>query len=171
MKIGDIVQFDNRRWLVLFNLPGKLCRLRTWDGAETDVPGSADTNPEMKLTLEASSGDWPFLTAPLRAKDGPIVRATLARNGILRDLEPLVDWAPSSGLRPGGPVFLNPRLQLRVGEVIGAIHQSGRQVRLSVAQGLASVKARQVRLAKERQPVVRKSVYERLMDDDLFEDP
>lgn len=169
MKIGDIVLLDKQRWLVLDQRPGKLCRIRTWEGTEQEVPESADTNPTSGLTLEASSGTWPFLTVPLRAKDGPIVRVTFARGGALRDLEPLVDWVPSGLLRPGGPVFLNPSLGLRFGEVVGAVHKSGRQVRLTVTQAFASVRLRQQRLAAERQPVVLKTVYDRLMSDD-FED-
>lgn len=171
MRIGDITTFQGKRWQVTGTKADHLCVLRAWDGSETEVPDSFEKDPESGLVVVAHPTAWPFIAAPIRGKAGPIVKVTFVREGRPRELEPLVDWAPSSMQRPGGPVFFNPELRLQRGEVLVAAYQSGKMARLMVNASFASVKRRQERVQQANQPPVRRTVYDRLMsDDDMFED-
>lgn len=171
MRVGDVVTYQGKRWAVTLLKTGRLCVLRTWEGEETEVPDTYEKDPESGLKVVAEPGKWPFLTAPLRTKDGPLVRVTIVRNSRQRELGPLVDWAPSGMLRPGGPVYFSPELRLEQGEVLVATYRSGKMTRLTVNVGFASVKRRQQRARQANLPPVRRTVYDRLMaDDDDYED-
>ena len=170
MRIGDIATHQGKCWLVASTKAGHLCVLRAWDGSEAEVPDGCEKDPESGLKVVAHPSTWPFIAAPIRSKAGPIVRVTIVREGRQLELEPLVDWVPSSMQRPGGPIFFNPELRLQRGEVLVACYQSGKTTRLMVNASFATVKRRQQRIQQANQPPVRRTVYDRLMsdDDDMF---
>ena len=167
MHITDVVTYQDKRWLVTSLKPGKLCVLHAWDGAETEVPATFDKDPDSGLKVVAEASKWPFMTAPMRAKAGPIVQVAIGQNILI----PLTDWVPSDVTRPGGPIYFNPALRLELGVVLVAKHKNGSLTRLKVNMAFASVRLRQERTRLANQPPVRRSVYERLMDDDEYEDP
>lgn len=165
MRIGEVVAYQDKRWLVTTMRPGSMALIRAWDGTELEVPVAFDKDPKSGLTVVAEPGKWPFLTVPMRTKAGPVVRVTLARSNQPRELTPLDEWVPSDLVRPGGPIFLNPSLHLERGEVLVAAYKSGKLTRLVVNTGFASVKLRQQRAMKPKAPPPR-TVYDRLMSDD-----
>lgn len=170
MKIGDVVSFQDKRWFVASTKPGRICVLRTWEGVETEVPEAFDQAKESGLRIIAEPSRWPFLTVPMRIKEGPLIKMTMVRQGRSLELEPLVEWAPSSTMRPGGPVYFNPSLRLQRGEIVVAVHKSGKMARLMVNAAFASVRVRQHRAFLASQPPARRTVYDRLMADDEFGD-
>lgn len=171
MRISDVVTYQDKRWLVTTAKPNRLCVLRTWEGSETEVPLSFDKDETSGLKRVAETSKWPFLSVPMRLKDGPIVRVTIGRNGRTQELAPLTDWVPSNMTRPGGPIFFNPELRLQRGEVLVAAYRSGRMTRLTVNAAFGSVKQRVRRAELANQPPVAPTVYDRLMaTEDEFDD-
>lgn len=164
MQIGDVVTYRDQLWQVVSPRHGRLFALRTWEGEEHEVPELYDVHPpDSGLKVVAKAGSWPFVSAPFRTKDGPIRQ--VLRHG--KELLPLIDWTPGVALRPGGPVYLNPALGLKRGEVLVAVHQRGFRVRLSINGGLLNVRQRH---AKANPPTpVKRTVYDR-MDRGLFDD-
>jgi hypothetical protein len=166
MRIGNLVEFQDRRWLVTGKRTGLLCLLRAWDGTEVEVPELADKDVTFGLKVAAQAQAWPFLTAPMRVKEGPVIRVTLMRTGQQRELQPLVDWAPASPYQPGGALFFNPALRLQRSEVLIAIRQRGKMDRLVVSTGFGTLKQRQQRASLANQPPPKVSVYDHLLADD-----
>lgn len=95
--------------------------------------------PEESLEVVANPPmDWPFASpnAPSPIKS-PIIR-------VLRDQQELVlfkDWMPSDFLRQG-PVFFSPKLKLRKGEVLTAVCQNKRSLRIMITAAFATVSKR-----------------------------
>ncbi len=119
MDIGLLVQYDGCRWQVYKatsqTRTSTLIRPLSEGGAETVQVEVADDDPQVKVICDPRK--WPFVTAPRRpASAGPVVAIQLTRKGKPQSLVLLEEWAPSDIKRPGGGLFLNPTLQLRLGE-------------------------------------------------------
>lgn len=171
MKIGDIVAYWDKRWLVTTASEGHMYVLRTWSGEETEVPRLYDEQAASGLKIVARAGSWPFIAAPIRTKNGAITRVALLREGRQWELTPLVHWAPSGMQRPGGPLFFSPDLHLQCGEVLIATYKSGKSARLLVNTSFANVQTRKRKAELAQQPPARRTIYDRLMDDeDMFGD-
>jgi len=165
VRIGNIVEYQDKRWLVTGQKPGRLCVLRTWEGTEVEVPEQFDKDATSGLKIVGASQTWPFLTAPMRGKEGPVTQVTIMRDGRQRVLQPLTDWVPASLHQPGGALYFNPSLHLQRGEILVASRKSGKMDRLVVNAGFLTLRQRQRRATMATQTPTR-SVYDHLLDDD-----
>lgn len=165
MQIGDLVSFEKVRWQVE-SQRDDLFVIRSWDDQTKEV------HPKylgVKVLVHPPSR-WPFVMVPVRVKDGPVVKLTIVREGKVWVFEPLIDWVPADRVRAGGAIFINPTTKLKTGEIVVAHHKSNRLARIAITPSFGSVAQRQAREAKAA-PVEIKSVHERVMDDDLFDEP
>lgn len=143
MKVGDIVRYEDKLWRVETHYKSaRLCKIRSWADDVEEVPDDHD-NTEMwgdtGLTVHANpSDDWPFVAAPHRSGDGPI-REVLS-GGV--PLTPLEDWMPSSRLRQGGSLFINPSVGLRRGDMVIAVHKHGHKSRIDITGSFGTIKDR-----------------------------
>lgn len=163
MQIGDLVLFEKTHWQVE-SQNDHLFVLRAWDGQTKEVHPK-DLGVKV---LTHPPTRWPFIMVPVRVKDGPIVKLTIVRENKVWLFEPLIDWVPADRVRAGGAVFINPKTKLKVGEIVIAHHKNNRMARIAITASFGSVAQRQARVKPK--PEVR-SVYERVMDDDLFDEP
>ncbi len=141
MKVGDIVECEGQRWRVYReDKHVKTVTLRRWDGTTEEL---AADDPRVKVVLDPSK--WPFVAAKVNLKAGPFAELILTRKGRSQNLRPYIDWVPSDQSRPGGSIFVNPLLRLKLGEVLVAVHTSGTRVRIAITQEYGSMKHRQRR--------------------------
>jgi hypothetical protein len=174
VKLGDLVSHENRFWIVTRYDPKrtKTATLREADGTALEVPCNAP------VTVIANPGqEWPFVAAPLKPKWGPITTlarptspGTVATGGLI--IVPLTlyqDWLPSEPSRAGGSIFLNPALHLQAADTLLATHSNGRSSSLVIPGHFGTVYQRRARAAASPKPVDR-TAYDRLLDDDQFED-
>lgn len=168
MDIGLLVQYDGHRWQVYKTSSqtrtATLIRPLLHGGAETVQVEVADDDPQAKVICDPRK--WPFVTAPRRpASTGTVVSLKLTRKGKSRELVPLEEWVPSDIKRPGGGLFLNPTLQLRLGEtlLVGYADKSASVV--SITRGFGT--AQQRTQPKSKPP---EGFVELLGGDGLFKD-
>ena len=139
-----------------------------FDLNKTEVPDDLDAFPDKEfgeLTVICNpSLSWPFVAAPVNRRGGRITG--IRRRGA--ELVPFQDWVPSQLLRPGGSLFFNPNLRLRTGEVLVAQHANGKVGRVTITKAFATVAQRKKRSAPKED--TRPSAFDRLLDDDMFED-
>jgi len=168
MEVGDVVLYQGVRWRVLnHNRPFRLYTLTNWEGHQVEVPDDLDVHPGDELTVVAQPSGWPFATAPTKANAGRIVE--VMRGG--EPLVPLVDWVPSSLLRPGGALFFNPDLRLQLGEVLAAKYEKGRISSIRINRGFGTAARRKKRKNNPWKPPRPLTAYDRLMsDEDPYED-
>jgi hypothetical protein len=129
VTVGAIAKYDSKLWKVVgFARITKTYQLANFEH-KVEVPQESlevVANPPM---------EWPFASpnAPSPIKS-PIIR-------ILRNQQELVlfnDWVPSDFLRQG-PVFFSPKLKLRKGEVLTAVCQNNRSLRIVITAAFATV--------------------------------
>lgn len=156
--IGDLVQYDNRRWRVKgYDRQVRVCQLASWDGEFIEV---ADNAKGFEVVARPQA-QWPFTTAPHKRLGGAITKVT--RDG--RELEPLVEWVPSSFGRSGGSIFFNPALRLRQGDVLVAHYEDDSLGRINITRGFGTIKHRRARAKK---PATPQTVGERIRSGDDF---
>jgi len=164
MKIGDILFYQDRYWkLETSNREFRTCQLVSFDGTKQEVADDLDENNSTVLIVCNPAEQWPFCSIAIKVKAGPLRGIT--RAGTV--LTPMVDWIPSDFQRPGGAIFFNPRLRLKVGEILVATHQDGSFSRITITPGFGTLKRKAAR-AKAKEPKPQQSVYDQLMDDSLF---
>jgi len=168
MEVGDVVLYQGIRWRVLNrNQSFRLCTLANWEGRQVEVPDDLEAHSGDELTVVAQPSKWPFVTAPSKSNAGRILE-------VLRDgepLDPLVDWVPSSLLRPGGALFFNPALRLQTGEVLTVKYEKGSMSPLRINRNFGTGARRKKRKANPWKPPRPVTTYDRLMsDDDPYED-
>lgn len=160
MDVGDLIEHNSVRWVVASRNP--LARtVKISRGVLGELKEIADDDPEAKVVANPAKS-WPFLSGVTKPRHGRIKSILLTRAKTTYELEFLIDWVPSDFQRPGGPIFFNPSLKLRTGEVLIAVHADDTRTRLDVTKAFASVAARQVRSEAERLPP---SFYDHLMSD------
>ena len=138
----------------------RLVTLMNFQGAKLEVP---DDSTEMVVVGTPRS--WPFISIAVKPAAGPIVR--VVRNE--QDLVPLEDWMVSDPSRAGGSIFFNPKLALKIGEVLAAVHKSGVSSRIQVSTNFASLKTRKARNQKEnsvKKPASIDRLLHPFLDDD-----
>lgn len=165
-RIGDIVVYEERTWLIAKrDTSTRTAVLKDWEGLTVEV---ADDPGESFRIVARPQRQWPFIAAPIKSKGGRVVK--IVRSGV--ELEPLVEWVPSSRDRPGGSIFFNPALGLRLGEVLVAHHEKGELLsRIGVTRAFGTVRRRQRIAASQRPRETPRTAAERLMsDDNLYED-
>ena len=171
MKLGDLVEYNNERWRVTSHQSDwRICELTNWARTKTEVPDDADTpteedDPPSVVVVCSPAQDWPFATAKLRSEaTGPITQ--ILRAGV--QLVPFYDWVPGGLYRPGGPVFFNPSLRLRVGEVLVAVHQNGTRGRIGLSQAFGTIARRKARAEAPHRPQGPRSRFDRMLGADPF---
>jgi hypothetical protein len=141
MKIGDIVECEGQRWRVYKeDKHVKTVTLLRWGGAIEEV---ALDDP--RVTFVCDPGKWPFVTAKVNLRAGPLTEVILARGARPRSLRPFMDWVPSDHSRAGGSIFLSPQLKLKLGEVLVGVHTNGTRVRLPITREFGTMTSRKNR--------------------------
>jgi hypothetical protein len=171
MELGDLVQYQEQRWLVVrFERETRLMTLQNWVGSNVELPREFDqTNPEGLQVVANPMSKWPMLISQVKSVSaGPFVRIYDPRpNGEReRDLEPMVDWVPSDLGRSGGSFFVNPKARLLPGDLLLGTHKNGSVVRILVPKTFGTVTQRQA-MAIKAKPVVRPYTrFRKLLDDE-----
>lgn len=171
MKLGEVVRFQKKRWRVhSHSQEFHTCVLASFDGEKVEVADDLDQGLELKVLYNPS--DWPFVSIPVKQTFGRIMKVTRARLDLSGEgtsetltLEPMVDWIPGDFVRGGGSIFFNPKLGLKSGEVLVAVHQNGKTQRLPITRGFGSIKTRAKRVAEPEKP---SNNYQRILQDDVF---
>ena len=145
--LGDLVKYRKEYWKVLSRDSGiRTFILQKWDGSTTEV---ADDDQEVRC--HATPTKWPMLMAPVMGSHAKR-HSSLSRFVRVKqvELEPYRDWTPVDILRPGGPVFLSPKLGLMPGELLVLRYENGSQSRLVVTKNVGTLSQRKRRtLPKE----------------------
>jgi hypothetical protein len=162
LRVGEIVEYADHTWRV-FKADRQVRTVTLIRGDSTQEEVEDDT-AEVKVVCNPALV-WPFTTAPIRSeRAGRIVKLTRASNPP-QVLSLYVDWAPSSHDRSGGSVFFNPKLRLRIGEVISAEHQDGSLSRITITKTFGTMAQRQ-RRALPKAPAVSSNRFSSLDEDD-----
>jgi len=172
MKLGDLVKYQDKLWLV--NGSDKQVRtvyLSCQDGTQTEIADQLDrTDPDTVKVVANPSEQWNLLTSPVCSGFGPLVKMTVP--GVLgrkeRVLTPWVEWIPSDPLRGGGSIFVHPSIKLLPGMVLFVTHKNGSINRINVPKVVGSVKQRQ-KLAQQKRDSKKKdssTCYSMLDKDD-----
>jgi hypothetical protein len=167
MKVGDIVLYNDARWKVYGHSTSfRTCQIADFAGAKLEVPDDleAGENPPLKVLYNPAE-QWPFVICS-STRGGPIRGITRGDMG----LSPMEDWVPSDFLRSNGAIFFNPRLRLRVGEILTAVHQEGLRTRLTVTKSFGTIKRRKTRAldpVKVRGPL---SATDRLLNHSILDE-
>ena len=167
MRAGDIIEWRKARWLV-----HKLERA-TNSVIVIDAAGQRDflaqdldeTEPENCKVICNPATDWPFLTLPT-GRNFRNLRAVLFPEATGdRQLVPLVDWMRPDPFQQGGPLFLNPELQLGFGHVIILGYEATRTT-LRIAKGFGTSAQRIAKAATSEEASPRTS-FDRLLEGDF----
>jgi len=164
MRVGDLVEQDGRRWLVInFDRTVKVGLVVDGSGSRKEL---ADDACEVIANLPES---WPTLAAPTRNGGGPFVKLVVP--GILGRpetvLEPWVDWVQSDPLRDGGSLFIRPEVRLLPGVVLIATHRSGVSVRVTVPRTYGTVAQKQAaQAAAAARPPEPRNRFNHILDED-----
>ncbi len=155
MNVGDLVEYKEVRYVVArLETVARVVQLRNFAQQKIEV---ADDDKEVRVIAQPST--WPFAVAPMRPTDRTIEKIFMTRAGVTSELTPLIEWVPSDRNRPGGPIFFNPNLGIKVGDTLIAQHATGVRSRIPVTLEYGSAKTRQVRST----PTPSLSVYDRLI--------
>lgn len=168
MKTGDVVRYQNCRWRVQTHSQElRLCTLVNFNGDKTEVPDDLDQGLELKVLYNPET--WPFVSIPVKSTFGRITGVSRSRliQGETETvhLEPLIDWLPGDFLKAGGSIHFNPRLQLKHGEVLVALHESGKLQRIAITKSFGTMKTKVKRAEKPEPPA---DNYKRILVDDVF---
>ena len=164
MEVGDVVEYQASRWRVYkADRQVRTLTLRREDGFLEEVE---DDHPDLKRLFSPSK--WPFVTAPLHPSAGRISKVYRPRGLDLNELRPLVDWVLSDPVRPGGAIFMSPRLRLSRGDTLLIEHVSGKRTRVVISEGFGSMELRRKRKEKavEEPRTLGDSLVEDFMADD-----
>lgn len=167
MKVGDIVLYQDARWKVVRHSASfRTCQLIAFDGRKQEVPDDLETGELAELrVLYHPPEQWPFAVCGA-VRGGPL--RSIARGNV--GLSPMEDWVPSDFLRPNGAIFFNPKLKLRVGEILVGIHQDGSRSRITVTKAFGTLQRRKIRArepAKVKGPL---SSIDRLLSSNLLDE-
>ncbi len=172
LKPGDLVDMDGR-WLVRQVLKrARVVRLLGIgpDGvlpSDLEIPADSDDTGKCQVVANVIDS-WPMIAAPTRRSAGPF-RILHRPLGMTRQtpLLVLVDWVPADPLREGGPLFFNPSLKLRPGEVLAATHKNGAVSRINVPLSFGTIEKRVAVADAKRAPAVPTDVYDTLGNDEF----
>ena len=161
-SVGDVVEYEGHRWRVYKADAGvRTVSLVRWGGATEEI---ADDDP--KLVFFGRPSEWPVVTARVKPNAGPLMKLGIARGVRLEDLQPLVDWVPSDLMRPGGSIFIHPRLKLKVGNVLVAEYRDGTASRIVITQRYGTIAQRKIPRARVQQ---KKGLMDILDGEDVVE--
>jgi len=172
VRVGDLVEYEGDRWKVTgHNRDFRVCILTNWERTKREVPDDADVptdeGPTPVTVICNPNQDWPFVQARIRSESaGPVQQ--ILRGGT--PLAPLHDWVPSGLYRPGGPIYFNPTLRLRIGEVLVAVHAGGARGRIGLGKQFGTAARRKARAEAPKRPAGPKTRFDRILADPFGED-
>lgn len=169
MKVGDIVLYQESRWKVSSHSRSfRTCQLVAFDGRKVEVPDDLDLTPEPELKVLFNPPEqWPFTASPVHSfSSGPIVDIVRGPASLL----PLVDWVPSDFLRPGGSIFFNPALKLRLGEILVSVHRDGTRNRITITRTFGTIRSRRHRVNNPPKVKGPKTNLDRLLESDILDE-
>jgi hypothetical protein len=172
MKLGDLVLYNDQPWIVSRYDPKRTrtAVLLASSGVQEEVAHDLDVSGGVQV-LANPGNNWPFITVP--AKVGYSV-AALTYQG--RTLAHVSEWVTSDPLRSGGPVFLNPSIGLRYGDLFLVSYRGVRDprkvvsVRVNVPRDFGTVRQRQTRAEAARPKPEDRNAFTRLLSEDPFGD-
>jgi hypothetical protein len=160
MQLGDIIRRENTYWLVT-RFDAKRTRtadLRSSTGTVLTIPHNVVVE-----VIGNPSQDWPYVAAPMKPRLGPIKDIMRPADG--SHLTLYRDWLPSEPTRAGGSIFLNPKLGLRHGDTILAIHVNNVSSRINIPLTFGTVKQNKARVAAKPKPELERNAFTRLLED------
>lgn len=171
IRLGDIVSYRGERWKATKHLQGeRTVELTSWGGDKIRIPDTTDDVPiddHRLVILFNPATDWPFIHAKLRKESaGPLTRVLRAGN----DLRPFHDWVPGDLRRPGGPVFFNPDLKLRMSEVLVGVHVDGSRTKITINATFGTISRRKARAADPPKRKGPQSRFDRILQDPFGDD-
>jgi len=167
MKVGDIVLYQEARWKVIGHSDSfRTCQLVAFDNRKLEVPDDLELGdtPELRV-LYHPPAQWPFAICGT-TRGGPL--KSVARGNV--GLSPMEDWVPSDFLRANGAIFFNPKLRLRVGEILVGVHQDDTRSRITITKAFGTLNRRKARAqdpVKVRGPL---SSLDRLLNSDILDE-
>lgn len=161
LGLGALVEYDGALWVVE-QVDGTAKTLYLSQGQPGVLVEIVDDDPKAVLKGHPRS-DWPFEVMQTEIRHGAIQKVLRTTKEGVVELQRLQDWVPSNFQRPGGPIFFNPQLRLRTGEVLLIQHASGHKKRLTITPSFGSLAKREARRKKAQQKSEPKTVYKRIL--------
>ena len=165
MRIGDIVLYQNKRWLVYaIDRDTRIAKLSTYVLQLKEVPYNLDKTDREKAKVVAKPyKNWPFVAISTNSRRGAIrglSRVPIGQLPIM--LIPFEDWVVDP-LRDGGPLFFAPHLHASTGETFSARYRNGTSGRIVIPVGFGTMRQRQARTEPKPKS---KTAFERVLEDD-----
>jgi len=163
MKVGDLVEHEGQRWLVIkYDREVRVVQAVNASGTRKEL---ADDSPDCQVIVNVPES-WPTLAAPTKSGAGPFVRLVIPALPGREDrvLEPWVSWIQADPIREGGSVFISPAAGLLPGVVLIATHRNGALTRIQVPRTYATMAQKQA--AAARPPVEPHNRFRHILDDD-----
>jgi len=170
MKVGDLVEWQERRWLaVVQDRQARLTTLLGEDGTRVGVPSRLDQGVNRVCrVIDNPSENWPTILHKTKRRLGKLlaVQRSERLGAAVNNLRPFYDWILSDPEREGGgPIFFSPALGLNSGEVLLALFEKGTdKIVIPVSFGTTRERASRANEAA-KEPL---TIYDRLLDDDHF---
>lgn len=172
MKAGDLIEWENARWLVhKVERATKSVIIISSLGQRDFIPQDLDeTEPANCKIVCNPATDWPFVTLNPSHKFGKLLTVKHPGTGPTGEglLIPFCDWIRIDPFQSGGPLFLNPELRLGFGHTLLFVFEHG-QISFRIPKGFGTSAQRVARAATDEEPSPRTS-FDRLLDDETFDD-
>lgn len=169
MRAGDLLEMkhDNTRWIVRRVLPkARIVQVLGADGSERELASNAEEVGDVVVLVNVPES-WPMVAAPMKRNGGRVKEIRRPRTVLKFDvLVPFVDWVASDPLREGGPIFFNPSLNVRPGEVMVAEHVRGTLSRITIPAKFGTVNQRVAVQDAKRAPPRPRDAFDVLLDDE-----
>lgn len=164
MKLWDLVEHDNRIWVVHRYIDTKVAFLQSPDGQVTEVSFDADLHGNVRVIANPPS-EWPYLMVRDNPRGRRITKVSRFR-GIHRiDLLPFYEWSLSDPGRAGGALFLSPALRLQPSDTLLVSWAVGPDTSVKVPRQFGTIGSKvRHQEAKIQEP---STVYSRLLADTL----
>lgn len=166
MKLGDLVEFEEQRWVVR-RIDTAHATLLDAKGQTRDVAHDSDLTGGCKVLANPAT-EWPCLTVRDNPKGMFLVGLARPQGRGHTALQQYVDWVPSDPARAGGTLFINPALGVQPAEVLLVQWKKGATTPLKVPVHFGTVGQRVARAERKKPAEV--TVYDRLLDDRFDED-
>jgi hypothetical protein len=166
MRVGDLVEYESARWLViLLNPQTRMGALLSATGRKHEVPDTLDADePETLRVVANPAGQWPMIAGPTKRGTGPVVQVVVPpdvwhRHG--RELTPWQDWLQADPMREGGTLFFSPEAGIARGDVLLLTYRNGQKGRLTVPFNYGTVAQRKQAAAPKYAPREEMTRYNR----------
>lgn len=170
MKLGDLVSYEDRVWLVR-SYDDRSLRVAVLDdlaGRTQEVPHDLDAQESGGCrVLDHPATSWPYLIVRDNPKGTFITGLARVARGVRTPLTLLRDWCPNDPARPGGPVYVNPTVGVLPADLLLVSWLKGSDTSVQVPVTFGTM-AQKVARAERKKPT-EVTAYDRLLQD-RFED-